>query len=66
MLEEHPTIRAPAPHHAQRGIEKGAASLEKTKDAAPSVCRSIIYRRNQTTTLVWFESSAIYAALTGF
>ena len=66
MLEEHRAIRAPPPHHAQRGIEKGAAALAKTKDAAPSVCRSIIYRRNQTTTLVWFDSSAMYAALTGF
>ena len=35
MLEEHPTIRAPAPHHAQRGIEKGAASLVFAKCAAP-------------------------------
>ncbi len=66
MLEEHSTIRAPAPHPALHGIKKGAAHLAKTKCAAPSFCRSITYRRNQTTTFVWFESNAMYAALTGF
>ena len=35
-LAEHSTIhQPPAPHHAQRSIEKGAAHLAKTKDAAP-------------------------------
>ena len=66
MLEEHPTIRAPAPHHAQRGIEKGAASLVFAKGAAPSICRSVTYRSDQMITFVWFESNAMYAALTGF
>ena len=35
-LEEHSTIHhPPRHHHAQRSIEKGAAHLAKTKDAAP-------------------------------
>ena len=66
MAGRHSTIRAPAPHHAQRGIEKGAAPLAKTKDAAPSVCRSVTYRSDQMIIFVWFESNAMYAALTGF
>lgn len=66
-LAEHSTIhQPPAPHHAQRSIEKGAAHLAKTKDAAPSICLSKTFCRNQTITFVWFESNAMYAALTGF
>lgn len=34
-----------APHLKQDSIEKGAALLAKTKDAAPSICRSVTYRR---------------------